>query len=455
MAVAVASGLAPGVAVSKTVGTIETPGVAEKPKLAGESTLWAQERVDGSLELWSGEPGARTDRIQRFAFDPIGSYGRLEGDLAASPSLAFLTTYALDSAEGRGLSVSFSDHYVGPTGAQPEWLTRCGSHGRIRSGDVWGEAYAYRQCDDTYGHVEVRDEAAMPLSPPRAVGVGGFGVRIAGRFVAWLDGRYSRFGDPYAAVVVYDRVADTEVYRLPADLGAIQSFDIEEDGKVAVAFDPRGEGDDVVGWASPAEPWVHPLPLRPRALYDVRIVGDRIAFQTGNTVSAGWVREADVGVVDLGGNVSWLAGGTDAFLMDESFDYDGKRLLWRELSCEERRLVIRDVDASGKARRPATRCPLRMLRPATVRRGVARFHFDCGAYKPPCGFRTELHIAGRGGGRASKTVESGNPVRARLTQRARRLLRKHSSLKVRATVRLTDADLRVQVRRRTIRLRTR
>ena len=414
--------------------------------LAGDRVLWTQS-VGTTVDVWSGAPGRPVERVERVPFDPRGQ-GSVLSWFAASPSLALLSRFAFEEGGwDSGPVPAFTDHQVGPVGGPLESVAWCvGGNALVplRPADVWGEAYVYRECDQGRGHVELRDTAAEPMSPARALGQDGYAPRIAGRFVAWV----------VDDIVVYDRVADAEVYRVPR-AGGLRALDLQEDGKVAFAVEPDSpSGEVVVGWASPEEPYLHPLALPRRRMYDVRIAGDRIAFQGGRPVPIQHVPRADVGIASLDGTFRVVASNTDALRYHESFDFDGERLVWLEFGCEQRRLVVRDADAAGTAPGGATKCRLRLLRRPAVRRGVALLHIGCGAYKSPCGFRTDLRLVGHGGGRASDTTYSdNNPVRARLTARARRLFRRHGMLRVRATVRLFDDDARLQIRRATIRLR--
>jgi hypothetical protein len=449
----------PSAAAGAIAGVIETSGVPSTPTLAGDVTLWTQDTAGGGDDLWSASSGGPRQRVQRFPFERVGEEGGLYSRLAASSSLALLSasTYGPSVTGLRSLA---TEDYVGPVAGPLEQITRCaGSGNDIRSTDVWRDAYVYRACDEEGGHVEVRDVGDQPLSPPRGAGRYGFGARIAGRFVAWLDGPYDTYNYPYGDVVVYDRVSDAEAYRVPAAaLGPIRALDLQEDGKVAVAIELRGDNQvgAVTGWASPEDPQIHVLPLRAREHVDVRMAGDRIAFQAGNETSWNWVRDADVGLVDLEGNARWLGHGTDAFIFKESFDYDGERAVWRELGCEQRRLVVWDVDAAPRDAPRARNCRLRLLARPVVRGGVAALRFGCGAFEPPCLFSVSLRVAGQGGVRAGKTSFRRNPVRVTLTKPARRLLARRGSLRVRATVHMSEAPFgRGQVRHATIQLRRR
>lgn len=448
-------------AIAAETGAIHPDGIPERPVLAGDRALWT-ESARTRVDVWSGASGEDPRRVERVRFNPGpgAAESALVGRLTASPSLALLSTFAyVNPGDNLGLRPAFSQHHLGPVDGPLDGIARCdGEAGfgllpSLRPADVWQQAYAYWQCDDGNGHVEVRDTAAQPLSPARAVGDGGEVPRIAGRFVAWLEpGSEPGCGGP--GIVVYDRVADAEVYRVSrCELGRLHSFDLQDDGKVAFAFENNSAQDVVVGWASPEEPFIHRLDLPEADFYDVRIGSDRIAYQGGRRALVWSVPRADVGIADLSGDSRLIARNTDALLLDQSFDYDGGRVVWREFRCERRRLVIRSVTAIGVAPGSATDCPLRLRRLPVVESRAVTFRFGCGAFEPPCNFVARLRIVGHGGGPASRATYGENLVRVRFTRRARRLLRREGSLRVRANVQLTDAAARFQTRRKTLVLR--
>lgn len=447
----VAAAVLPIAAAAQT-GKIVTEWFASSPVLVGDRALWMQSGDQGP-ELWSGAPGRRPVRVQL-----VSRGGLSTSRLAASSSLALVTIFGYADRWPGGLEPDHVDHFLGPPSGPLERITHCTSReGALRSGDVWGEAYAYRQCDDADGHVEIRDTGTPALSPARSVGVGGYGVRIAGRFVAWLEQTYDydRYGGRAEAVVVYDRVADREVYRLtPEDVpGVVHAIDLQEDGKLALAFDVPGRGGraQTVGWASPAEPRIHRVKMPRPGEYDVRIAGDRVAFHGGWTRSF-TIQHSYLGVADLAGNVKIVARNTTAFVWHERFDFDGERVAWTEVGCKQRRIVVRDVSRGGIAPGSAKVCPLRLKRRPSVRGGVATFHFGCGAFRPKCLFDTTLALPGRGRASAGDGVDE-NPVRIRLTKAARRILKREGSLRVNARLFVTDNAGVEHVRRGKIRLR--
>jgi hypothetical protein len=430
---------------------VTTPRFPDRPTLAGDRAVWIQHSRSGRyVELWSGAPATASRFVQRFGFGhyDVPPRGFVQPSLAASSSLALTSVVATETELGSFRAED--DRYLGPPNGPLEQIAHCDTVVDIpRSADVWAEAYAYRACDDQEGHVAIRDVAAAPMSPPRSVGSGGAGARIAGRYVAWLDGPYE---DPDRStavypepddriwdVVVYDRVADAEVYRISrAELpGRAESLDVQEDGKVAIVYHRTGDdpypADLVVGWASPQDPRIHPLRLPVREGYTVRIGGDRIVFQGGDRTFGAVTQTADLGVASLDGGVRILARNTPATISisGESFDSDGERILWRQLTCRKWRLVLGALDAVP-ATPPATRCRLRLERRPTVRGGTATLEVDCRPFTAFCRSDVGLRLA-RGDGRSiGSATNARNPVEIKLTKYARQLLRARGALGVRA-----------------------
>lgn len=429
------------------------------PVFGGDGVLWAEPLPLGSYVLRSGAPGRPTRERQQFRTERPGDESlSLRVVTAASGSVSLLSSWEFQDLFLPGLRNVYYEQYAGPAGGPLERLARCpGSRETFRSIDVSGDAYVYRQCDDDRGHVEVRDIGAAPSSPSRSVGDGGFGARIAGRYVAWLDGQYSTSSLANGTdIVVYDRVLDREVYRIPNTQlpGLIQSLDLQEDGKVAFAFGPSPSDDDVVlGWASPDEPHVHRLLLPAMDSYDIHMTGDEIAFQRGKAPNY-VVQNAAIGITNLAGDARILARHTDDYIGQESFDFDGMRLVWRELGCERPRLVVRDAGAAGSTNGSGP-CPLRMKRRPAYKRGVATFFLSCGALAAPCSFHVQLRTTGAKSRRVGQSEPAGseNPIRVRLTRKARKLIARRGSLHLRVSASLFDQDTRNQTRKSTVTLR--
>jgi hypothetical protein len=156
--------------------------------------------------------------------------------------------------------------------------------------------------------VQVRDLANPPNSPRRSVGRGGMSARIAGRYVTWLDGEYDPNLNEAGAydVVVYDRVDDREVYRIPgaAMRGRVAALDHDSKGNLVVALSRAQAGHRTtltLAWASLTKPSLHRLPLPASEFYDVRINDGVIAFERRGATS-GPVESAVVGLTDLTGH---------------------------------------------------------------------------------------------------------------------------------------------------------
>jgi hypothetical protein len=420
-----------------------------EPAFAGDRVLWFERLADGAATVEEGPVAGPPRTVQRFP--EHGGADVLDLALAASPQRAVVSVNAYEDVGPRfGLRPLYVDVFTGPSAGPLERIFRCpGDEVRLRSVDVSGDAYVYRQCDDHAGHVEVRDPGEPSLSPSRSVGFGGYGARIAGRYVAWLDGYYSEAVTTNAAdVVVYDRVLDSELYRIPRSEipGLIHSLDVQDDGKVAFAFDPSGDYERGVwvAWASPAEPRVHLLPLGPRHEYDVKIANDRIAFQRGN--GPNWaIQDAEVGIAELSGRTRILGRGSDDMARRESFDFDGRRLVWIELGCEDRTIVVHDIDAASREN-PRGRCRLRLLSRPRLRGRVLRLRVGCGALPGPCWFAVSLRTTGPGRRRyVGYGGGDSDGVRVSLTRAGQRLLARRGSLRLRVEARFgnnTHADSR-------------
>jgi hypothetical protein len=445
-------------------GKIVTERVPETPVFAGDSVLWTERTRGGAVELWSDGPSGERALLQRLV--PEEPDTELLFKPAASGALVAGSLFAFQYLGPRaGTARTYSRIYAGERAGPMAPVVECqrGRYFEERAIDVWERAYVYWTCDEELGHVEIRDLGAEPLSPSRAVGVGGNFARIAGRFVAWLDGTYySGIDENRTDIVVYDRVADAEVYRLtPSEVpGRVHSLDIQEDGKVAVSFvDPdrrAGTRGSVVGWASPQEPRLHEVPLPVEGEYMVRMAGDRVAFQGGHPQDFS-IQNAYVGVADLGGGVRLAARATDtlAATTTESFDYDGRRLVWREFGCEERRLRIRSIDEPGIAPGGTRRCRLRFEKRPRIDKGTLVMDLGCGAFPPPCEFVVSARIAHSGRLAARARFPRRNPVRMRLTRRARLELARRGRLRVDVRAVLLPARSLEQVRRAQTVLRSR
>jgi hypothetical protein len=152
-------------------------------------------------------------------------------------------------------------------------------------------------------------------------------ARIAGRFVAWSEGR--------DAVVVYDRLRRRVAYR-PL-LPRVQSFDVQADGTLAVAYYPQGlEGGASVAWRTPRAGGVLPFRAgvsgRPRSV--VRIAGDRILAERVLSPSS-----SALVVSDLRGRTRRIARFASPVRREGDFDLDGRQVTWASTRITNTKLV--------------------------------------------------------------------------------------------------------------------
>jgi hypothetical protein len=273
------------------------------------------------------------------------------------------------------------------------------------------------------------------------------GLRIAGRYVAWLEGGSPQVYSP-SGIVVYDRVLGMVVYRVPRAVmrGDVNELDLQDDGKVVFSVGAlRGQ----VAWASPAQPSPHVLGLPYRQNYEVRIAGNRIGFEAGVQPSFGERISADVGVTDLAGHWRRLGNFAEGSLGTDDFDFDGQRLAWWSFGCT--RAFIHIVDANGPAAisRPRSGCRLRFTRKPSIADGGFRLHLDCFGFARDSCYARHLRLTFRG-----LLVASGNSaLRVALTRSGRRLLRRHHVLHVRASAILRDEAGRREARKGPLTLR--
>jgi hypothetical protein len=285
----VAASASPAVASSWRAGSHPPGAVA----LAGTSVEWLTSPGVDIEELFEAHGGSRPRLLQRFPTGvPKGNYD--VGGFAGSPSgVAFERTCVGCNVDGGPLHQE-TQYFAGPVGGRLKSVERCPASGGAGL-DVSGRALVFSPCgkgleiDDLRGAPPVHIEAVQPFLP-----------RIAGRYAAWIEGPYGG-ADPMA-VVVYDRKARAEAYRIPAsELPAqIDSLDVQDDGTIALSFepDPRQPPSVQVGWASIAHPTLHRIPLPVRSYYAVKIAGDHVAFLRSSPSA----RRRQVGISDFAGH---------------------------------------------------------------------------------------------------------------------------------------------------------
>jgi hypothetical protein len=248
---------------------------------------------------------------------------------------------------------------------------------------------------------------------------------------------------PVGNLVVYDRIARAVAYRIPesAAPGGFPSVDLQEDGKIVVAYRrSTGHPEMRVAWASVEEPRLHPLSLAPMHSYHLRIHDNEIAFDRGQSLDLFAVPLAEVGIVDLAGHSRLLTREAYSSVYNERFDFDGDRLVWAARGCRDWLIETHSKQDRGTdARRKP--CALRFKGAARrLGRGRLRVAVRCiGSNR--CDVRN-MRVSRRG--RLVGQAPKGGTVS--LTPYGRQLLTVGGSLKLRAVATVTD-DARRQERR--------
>jgi hypothetical protein len=410
--------------------------------LAGPGVAWV-EREQAGAALWETESGGSPTRVQGFPRD--GTERVAWAPMAGSARLVAVAVLGVIGT-GQDAHLAGAAAYAGPWGKQLTMVReRCeDADSPVASIDASGDTVAHFSCAGGSVGPFVFDD--FSTDPPRSesTDVGGLGARIAGRFLAFLDGAQAEPTAPGAfpyGVSVYDRVSHQIVYHVPADsLGSgVRNLDVQDDGKVAIAYvDPLREGEQPhtrIGWASIDAPTLHPLPIKRAGSYNVRIAGNVIAFERGLD-SSGEFTPASVGLVALDGKARVVARNGEASVALSSFDYDGSRLAWWSYGC--RKPKIEHLSASARSGPGLNRrgCKLRLRRPPAVIHGKrVRLHVDCFGFYDCSVSKLTITLPRR----PRTLIATGRGSSARLTAFGRSLLRRRSRLEVRVQATITDA----------------
>jgi len=284
--------------------------------LAGARVVWLES--DGSqLVLESGAPGRRAAPLFR-------QDGAWLDDLAASPAVIALerrTMTCPPPAPPIGHTCSEQREVLGGSPAGPFDLLAA-------SDDCGGGAISVWPSVDVSGTVVAIGEnvclspgdrrrrildADLLGGPARCSG----DARIAGRFVAWREGR--------DAIVVFDRIRRRVAYRRL--FPRIESYDLQRDGKLVVAYHLRSAAAPAwVAWRSQRSDG-RGLPFRirisDRRNAAVRIAADRILVERAlsRTFSA-------LVLSDLHGRTRRIARFAGQVRRAGDFDLDGTRVTW-------------------------------------------------------------------------------------------------------------------------------
>jgi hypothetical protein len=325
--------------------------------LAGQRALWTVGRGGGGFDLYVARSRS-SDKVQSFRARVPNDANAvfLTPGLAATPSMIWLEVIktVVEKDPQAGSSRPTNRFLSGPTDGPLSEFARCDQptfpgRGGVAATDA---TLAFSRCD---GSVEIRDLTGA--NPPAVAGSNVNLVRVAGRYVGWLEGPAAG-GDRNApeAIVVYDRLNAVETYRIPASEGPprVHSFTLDSDGSVAFSFDPDPTDARVVsrvGWASAQEPRLHDLGLRATAGYAIKLVGGKLML-TRSLQREGVSKRVELAIGDLSGRVRVLARDTAGF----NFDFDGRRVLYVKRTCHGRTVTRRLVSTFRKPQAAPT-CP--------------------------------------------------------------------------------------------------
>jgi hypothetical protein len=395
------------------------------PVLAGDGGLaWLRRRDDAVLDLWVAERGKAPRRVQRF----VGS----DTESLRSPRLsASSTTVGLELFEvarrRRSRAVVTSSTYLGAFGEPLTRVGSCASANRgVRSIDVGEDVAAFRGrgCRPT----AVRSPAAAGAVPELRLPSGAFGMRAAGRFVAWLSGTTAT-GDPRTAVV---RDGASGVLAEHALGAGLVDQALHPDGTLALAYRTRLA---ILGPGAVAE---RSLALTLLAPQTVHWVGDALAVVAADGAHPG------AGVLEIvdrqGSPVQRIAElGADRELLRHA-DVDEQRAAWVARGCRSAqiRTVALPVAAVPRYREPP--CRLRLREPARLHGDRLRLGISCAGFVVDCAARVVVRVGRRVIARGVASYNHGTPpfaaARLRVTGAGMRLLRRDGGARLRISARI-------------------
>jgi hypothetical protein len=307
--------------------------------LAGSGVAWLTPGSQGRSVLYEARAGKPAKRIQAFQRDGGAAFAGSQAGVVLENQLVISEpccqydggTKLLAGGFGERLAPVESCYFGVSTGI-----------GRI---DISGTRVAFVRCG---GAVGVRD---LHGGATKTVGASAHAARLAGRFVAWLEGDYVAGTGNRADIVVYDLNAGVESYRIPAAAlpNQVEDLALQRDGKVAFVFDPSADDTNpraLVGWASPAEPRVHKLPLARRYSYSVSLARDRIVFARDSKAARRAFEET--GVTDLRGHARLF----QRHAVGRGIDFNGREIAYTDRGCRGYRVMRRRLPSSGQTLKP-------------------------------------------------------------------------------------------------------
>ncbi len=220
-------------------------------------------------------------------------------------------------------------------------------------------------------------------------------VRAAGAYVAY--GSRSQGVDTLAVV---DRGSGAEVLRV-AIPRAVEDFDVQEDGKLAVAV-PRTKRMSAIGWATAGRRGLREVAAAARGS-GVRIARDEIAFVRPVSDTA-----AELAISDLDGFARSASFPAPAI---RAFDFDGERLAfltgWCAYGAEVDGLTARPSPPAG----PCDQAAATLAAPRRVALGPGRQTFEVRIgcpMAPADGCRGEVRTAWRPRGSTPRTLAAAS-----------------------------------------------
>jgi hypothetical protein len=205
------------------------------PALAGDRVLWATPiaTASGGFTLRQATLSGPASTVARFRA-PRGANG-LFPQLAASPSRIVIAATEGDPDTPWSLESVYTAPVVGGAFETLDRDCNLGGAAQVpRTADVSGELVVYWRCAEQPRGVVIRDYSISPPAEEMIPGARPLGLRLAGRYVAWLEDCCGS-SSIASGIAVYDRVSRSIAYEIPkaAMPGELNSLDLQSDGTVA------------------------------------------------------------------------------------------------------------------------------------------------------------------------------------------------------------------------------
>jgi hypothetical protein len=426
----------------------------------GGESLWAVAHADfKGFDLLAAKPGGPVRTVRRFPSFVTGD----GHDVSLGPQLTSAGGRVALAIVAEPIPQSRYEDYLEPAGVdvlsgpfegplEPLLACRPGmpvppsialtEHGLVLPGPDCDSARA--------GGLALRDDdgSLRPLTPS------GSRARAAGAFAGWVG----RDGE----IVVYDTASASVAYRITLPPGAsLVDWDLQADGKAALALAPDSSHDATLSWYSPADPSPHPLAVPAARDWGVRMAGDRIGYLRSHTPADYGYYFGDLGVTDLAGQTRTVSKRATGIAGSHwAFDFDGSTVTWTGPACFGAVLHSDPVDGPQRPLEGARpHCPLRFVkRPRLLGKDAIRVRPRCSGFVIPNCAGSDVKLVAlkshlKLGSDTMRFCDGAADIF--LGPRGKALVRKSKSLRVRATVAVRDADGKLEVRTATFTLRTR